>query len=44
VELLRGEMRAAGGQKNVLLVGMHNTATPLLGATFVASAANSTWL
>ena len=41
--LLRGETRAVGGLKNVLLAGMHNTATPLLHATFVASAANSMW-
>ena len=43
VELLRGETRAAGGQKIVLLAGMHNTATPLLRATFVASAATLMW-
>jgi hypothetical protein len=40
VELLRGEMRAAGGLKNVLLAGMHNTATQLLHETFAAGEAN----
>ena len=43
VGLLRGETRAAGGLKIVLLAGMNNTATPLLHATFVANAANLMW-